>query len=162
MVAQIPNILCIYIELLAPVGIDGEMIVVALVENEADVACKGSFALVVEEFYLVERYVHPDGFVSVFIGLDLVLHFCRNLHLVFAAQEFYRSVAVYLCIEGVGDAILLHDVDIVGYHAHSYRLTYLEMLVVLDEEFVALLGFCQHLVVYSLEDGRGYLAYKLG
>ncbi len=87
---------------------------------------------------------------------------CRNLHLVFAAQELYRSVAIYLCIEGVGDALLLHDVDIVGYHAHSYRLTYLEMLVVLDEKFVALLGFCQHLVVYSLEDGRGYLAHKLG
>ena len=23
-------------------------------------------------------------------------------------------------------------------------------------------GFCQHLLVYSLEDGRGYLAHKLG
>jgi hypothetical protein len=34
MIAQIPYILCIYIELLAPVGIYGEMIVVALVENE--------------------------------------------------------------------------------------------------------------------------------
>ena len=33
-----------------------EMIVVALVENEADVACKGSFALVVEEFYLCLLY----------------------------------------------------------------------------------------------------------
>ncbi len=27
---------------------------------------------------------------------------------------------------------------------------------------LALLGFCQHLVVYSLEDRRGYLAHKLG
>ena len=37
------------------------MIVVALVENEADVACKGSFALVVEEFYLVEEDQKKQG-----------------------------------------------------------------------------------------------------
>jgi hypothetical protein len=36
MVAQIPYILCIYIELLAPVGVDGQVIVVALVKDEAD------------------------------------------------------------------------------------------------------------------------------
>ncbi len=56
----------------------------------------------------------------------------------------------------------LHDVDIVGNHAHSDGLAYLEMLVVLNEEFVALLALGKHLVVHSLEDGRGYLAYKLG
>ena len=48
--------------------------------------------------------------------------FFWNLHLVFAAQEFYRSVAVYLCIEGIGDAldIVVSDVMMPGMHGDEF------------------------------------------
>ena len=52
--------------------------------------------------------------------------------------------------------------DIVGNHVHTDGLSYLEMLVVLDKEFASLVTLCQHLIVYTLEDGRGNLAHKLG
>ena len=73
MVAQIPYILCIHIEFLAPVGVDGQVIVVALVKDEADVARKGSFALVVEEFDFSEIHVDIDHFLAVFIGMNQIL-----------------------------------------------------------------------------------------
>ena len=85
MVSQIPDILCIYIEFLVPVGVDGEMIVVALVEDEADVARKGSLTLVVEEFYLVEIDVYWDHILTVFIRMNLILLLFRNLYLIFTA-----------------------------------------------------------------------------
>ena len=84
-VSQIPYILRIYIEFLAPVGVDGEMIVVALVEDEADVARKGSLTLVVEEFYLVEIDVYWDHILTVFIRMNLILLLFRNLYLIFTA-----------------------------------------------------------------------------
>lgn len=84
-VSQIPDILCIYIELLAPVCVDGEMIVVALVEDETDVARKGSLTLVVEEFYFVEIDVYWNYILTVFIRMNLILLLFRNLYLIFAA-----------------------------------------------------------------------------
>ena len=85
MVAQIPYILCIHIELLAPVGVDGQVIVVALVEDETDVARKGSLTLVVEEFYFVEIDVYWNYILTVFIRMNLILLLFRNLYLIFAA-----------------------------------------------------------------------------
>ena len=153
MVAQIPYILCIHIELLAPVGVDGQVIVVALVEDEADVARKGSFALVVEEFDLSEIHVDIDHFLAVFIGMNQILLILRNFYLVFAAQELDGAVAIHLCFEGVGGTLLLHNVDVVGNHAHADGLSHLEMLVVLNQKFATLVAFGKHLVVYALEDG---------
>ena len=153
MVAQIPYILCIHIELLAPVGVDGQVIVVAFVKDEADVARKGSFALVVEEFDLSEIHVDIDHFLAVFIGMNQILLILRNFYLVFAAQELDGAVSIHLCFEGVGGALLLHDVDVVWNHAHADGLSHLEMLVVLNQEFATLVALGKHLVVYALEDG---------
>lgn len=153
MVAKVPDILSVYIELLAPVGVYGQVIMVALIENEADVTGKGSFALVVEKLNLSEIYVYVDHFFAFFIGMNLALLLFRNLYLVFAAQELDGSVAVHLRLEGVRGALLLHDVDVVGNHAHADGLSHLEMLVVLNQELVALVALGKHLVVHALEDG---------
>ena len=108
MVAKVPDILSVYIELLAPVGVYGQVIMVALIENEADVAGKGSFALVVEKLNLSEIHGYVDHFLAVFIRMNLALLLFRNLYLVFAAQELDGSVAVHLRLEGVCGALLLH------------------------------------------------------
>ena len=61
------------------------MIVVALVEDETDVARKGSLTLVVEEFYFVEIDVYWDHILTVFIRMNLILLLFRNLYLIFTA-----------------------------------------------------------------------------
>ena len=76
--------------------------------------------------------------------MNQILLILRNLYLVFAAQELDGAVAIHLCFEGVGGALLLHDVDVVGNHAHADGLSHLEMLVVLNQKFATLvaLGKC--------------------
>ena len=58
MVAEVPLVLGVDIEGVAPVGVDGEVIVVALVENEVDIARERAFLLVVEELHAIEADAH--------------------------------------------------------------------------------------------------------
>ena len=160
-VAEVPYILGVHIDFLSPVGVDGEVIVVALVEDEADVTGESAFLFIVEEFYLVEIYADIDAVLAFLLCLgDGGLYIGRNALAVFATQKFDATIASELSLEGVGGALLLHDVDIVWDDAHADGLTYLKVLVVLYQELATLVALGKHLVVYALEDGRGDFSEK--
>ena len=65
MVAQIPYIVSVHVYLLAPVCVDGEMIVIALEKDETDVAHECALFLIVEKFNLIKCHSGPDEIISV-------------------------------------------------------------------------------------------------
>ena len=151
-VALVPDVIGIDIEEAATVDLDGQVVVVALVEDEIDLSVQFALFQVIFQFHLVERNFGHDGRAR--------LEFIRTGE--FLAEQF-DGLAVNDCsLHGIAGPLLAHDLDVIRIDVQADGAADRIRVIVLDHQFVTLVRIDEHLVMHTLEGAGGNGGRKLG
>ena len=133
------------------------MIVVALEEDEMDLAGECSLLFVVLKVNLKERHSHLH-LVARSKSFQLLF---RDLPLGIKEHDF--AVLEHLAFEIVVDMMLfLYHLNIFGFDEHAYSRPGCELMIVLHHELITVVGVDHHLVMHTLEDATLHHAVPFG